>query len=621
VTNDVFVIAEIGLNHNGSVSVAQRLIEVAAESGADAVKFQLRNLPTLYTSMQGTLDIGVQYVKDAVERYGLTPEETLLLMRYAEGLGLVALCTPFDEVSLDLLVEGGVSGLKIASADFTNHELIERAIETGLPTLVSTGMATEGEVIGGCRLIRGIALRGQVALLHCNSSYPAPFADLNLSYISHLRELSGLVTGFSGHERGIAASICAIGVGARILERHLTLDSTQDGPDHRASLEPGEFANLCLAVRDASAALGTPNPRELSQGERLNRLALGKSCVAALSLTPGTTLTRAHIQVRSPGTGLPPYRAQDLIGRTITRQVSEGEPFVEEDLVGWSTHHVKFGFSRPWGVPVRFHDYETLLERMTPDFLEFHLGRDDLNFSFEAPRVDLSRFALKVHSPDVFPNDHLLDLANSDPRHAETSLRWLQHVLDKTVEWAERFDGAVTPVVIASVGGFSTHERMDVGEVSEAYERLGNNLDKLNLRGVDLAMQTLPPFPWYFGGQLHCNLFVDPESTAKFAERSGHALCLDVSHTQMSCSWMGSSLYEAVAMLLPHSIHLHLADATGVSGEGVQIGEGDIDFAAIAELLAKMAPGVPFIPEIWQGHLRNGAGFIEGLRRLEMFLS
>ena len=257
---------------------------------------------------------------------------------------------------------------------------------------------------------------------------------------------------------------------------------------------------------------------------------------------------------------------------------------------------------------------------MWPDFLEFHLGRDDLDFEW-GPITRISPgFSLKVHSPDVFANDHLLDLANSDPSYAAASVRWLQRVIDRTRAWSTRFKIDPEPLIIASVGGFSPTVRMTADERLAAYDRLADNLTKLDLDGVTLAMQTLPPFPWYFGGQLHCNLFVDPESTRSFAERVGQGVCLDISHTMMSCTYLGIPLDEAVRELLPVVNHLHLSDATGVSGEGVQIGEGDIDFAELCGTLNEMAPDVPFIPEIWQGHLSRGAGFVEGLRRLEAYL-
>ena len=620
-SDDVLVIAEIGMNHNGSVQLARDLVVAAKSAGAHVVKFQMRDLEVLYgDDEERVLDIGAKYVKDIVTKFALTNAEILGLMAYAEDLGLAALCTPFDAASLRVLAANAVGGIKLASADFTNHVLIREAIATGLPILASTGMTTEGEIVGALRAIRAVALPHQVAVLHCNSAYPAPMTDLNLRYIARLQELSSLVVGYSGHERGFAAVVAAVALGARVIEKHLTLDQGMEGPDHKASLLPEEFSTMSAAILEASAALGSAGPRALSQGERMNRLALGKSVVATREILPGIVLTEAHMTAKSPGVGLPPYRVVDLVGRTANRRIVAGEAFVEEDFSGWGQERVEFSFSRPWGIPVRFHDYAGLLERMKPDFLEFHLGRDDLAFEFPRKTMDLSDYVLKVHSPDVFANDHLLDLSNEDDDYAEASVMWLQRVIDQTRRWSSRFSSTVVPVVIASVGGFSTNVRMSEGERVRAYERLGARLARLDDSGVELAMQTLPPFPWYLGGQLHCNLFVDPESTRAFAEAVGQGICLDVSHTQMACEFLGRPLNEAVDILLPVVNHLHLADATGMSGEGVQIGEGDMDFASLCELLDRSAPKVPFIPEIWQGHLSRGAGFIEGLHRLEPHL-
>jgi N-acetylneuraminate synthase len=617
----VLVIAEIGQNHNGSVALARELIDAARESGAHVAKFQMRHLPTLYGTAEGrVLDIGAQYVRDVVTQFELSVDEILDLMEYSTASGMSSLCTPFDLTSLTVLIESGATGIKLASADFTNHVMIREAIASGLPVLASTGMTAEGEVVGAIRLIRALADPNQVALLHCNSAYPAPNSDLNLRYIGRLRELSGMVVGYSGHERGIAPAIVAVSRGARIIEKHITLDHEMEGPDHRASLLPADFAALSRAIIEASESLGSGGPRVMSQGERMNRLALGKSLVATRDIAEGETIVEEMITARSPGVGLPPYRLADLVGHPTHRFIAAGEAFVHEDFSGWGPSHVEFSFHRPWGIPVRFHDYEGLLDRMWPDFLEFHLGRDDLDFEFGSDAPDLGGFGLKVHSPDVFANDHLLDLANHDPAYAAASTRWLQRVIDRARDWSSRFNAQPMPLIIASVGGFSPDVRMTADERLRAYDRLAANLARLDLDGVVLSMQTLPPFPWYFGGQLHCNLFVDPESTRAFAERVGHGVCLDISHTQMSCTYLNIALRDAIAELLPVVNHLHISDATGVSGEGVQIGEGDIDFADIAELLNRRAPEVPFIPEIWQGHLSRGAGFVEGLRRLEAFL-
>ena len=178
-------------------------------------------------------------------------------MDYAREQGLSALCTPFDLVSLEVLVRNSVSWpLKLASADFTNHALLREAISSDLPILASTGMTAEGEIIGAVRLIRALARPGQVALLHCNSAYPAPNSDLNLRYVGRLQQLSGLVVGYSGHERGILASVAAVARGARIIEKHITLDREMEGPDHRASLLPEDFATLCSALTAGIRLLG-----------------------------------------------------------------------------------------------------------------------------------------------------------------------------------------------------------------------------------------------------------------------------------------------------------------------------------------------------------------------------
>ena len=152
------------------------------------------------------------------------------------------------------------------------------------------------------------------------------------------------------------------------------------------------------------------------------------------------------------------------------------------------------------------------------------------------------------------------------------------------------------------------------------YARVAAGLDRVDDTGVRLAAQTLPPFPWYLGGQLFCNLFVGAKDTAEFAERYRRRLCLDISHTQLASTFLGQRLADSVELLAPHTEHLHLVDAVGVDGEGVQIGEGDIDWQELAAQLDRIAPGVSFIPEIWQGHVDGGAGFWIALDRLEAWL-
>ena len=179
------------------------------------------------------------------------------------------------------------------------------------------------------------------------------------------------------------------------------------------------------------------------------------------------------------------------------------------------------------------------------------------------------------------------------------------------------FPRAKAPRIVVSLGGFTSDAPLPTSARAELYERVADSLGRLDSRGIELLAQTLPPFPWYRGGQLFCNLFVDPEDTAEFADRSGIGLCLDVAHSQLAANHRGRRLADWVDMLAPWVSHLHLVDATGVDGEGLQIGDGDVDWPYLAHQLEVAAPRASFIPEIWQGHVDEGQGFWIGLERLE----
>lgn len=174
--------------------------------------------------------------------------------------------------------------------------------------------------------------------------------------------------------------------------------------------------------------------------------------------------------------------------------------------------------------------------------------------------------------------------------------------------------------MVVTMGGFTKDKHIPVSERAEKYERIGEALKHLDASGVRLAAQTLPPYPWLMGGQQYHNLFLDPKDTAEFSRAYDTALCLDISHTMLASNFLNIPLSEAVEQLAPLSIHLHLVDGVGVDGEGVQVGEGDVDWAALGKQLRELAPKASFIPEIWQGHINNGEGFFTALDRLEKWL-
>lgn len=614
-----FLIAEIGNNHNGSVDLAKRLVDLAADAGADAVKFQLRDMDALYRQSGGASageDLGAQYTLDLLSRFSLPAEKLFGVFDHARDRGIDVMCTPWDSPSVQALVDYGIPALKIASADLTNHGLLRDAGSRGLPLILSTGMSREDEIRETAALMR--SLGSSFAMLHCQSTYPAPFKDVNLAYMDRLAEIGGCIVGYSGHERGYHVPVAAVARGARIVEKHFTVDTQMEGNDHKVSLLPAEFAAMVARIREVEDSIGEATPRQVSTGEMMNRVNLAKSLVAARPIPQGTLITEADVDVKSPGRGLQPNALPRLLGRTLRRTLAEGDFFFDGDLADVVPTGRDFAFNRPWGLPVRYHDHAALVADCTPDFLEFHFSYKDLEIGVDSVFTDGPLdMGFTTHLPDLFAGDFLVDLASPDAEVWERSIAEVQRTIDITRSLTPWFKREDEPIMVVTMGGFTKDRHVAPPDRAAMYARIADALRRLDTDGVRIAAQTLPPYPWLMGGQQFHNLFLDPRDTAEFAEATGTKLCLDVSHSKLAANHLGMPFSEAVELLAPHTIHLHLVDATGVDGEGVQVGEGEVDWAALAEQLGRLAPGVGFIPEIWQGHVNSGEGFWTALDRLE----
>ncbi|HAC62458.1 MAG TPA: acetylneuraminic acid synthetase [Cyanothece sp. UBA12306] len=614
-----FIIAEIGNNHNGSLSLAKKLIDQAIASGANCAKFQMRSLKSLYSNAgdadDASEDLGSQYTLDLLSRFQLSPQEMLAAFDYCQEKGILPLCTPWDLESLAILENYGMAAYKVASADLTNHELLKALVKTGKTLICSTGMSTEAEIKESVQLLQ--KLGGMYVLLHCNSTYPAPFKDVNLNYLTRLKEIGDCPVGYSGHERGINVAIAAIAKGAKVIEKHFTLDKSMEGNDHKVSLLPEEFKAMVEGIRQVESALGSTGERRLSQGELMNRETLAKSLIINCNVNPGQIITEEMIAIKSPGKGLQPNRKAELIGTKAKRTFKVGDFFFPSDLEEEQIQARNYSFKRPWGLPVRYHDFQKLLTRSNPDLLEFHLSYKDLEQDIKQYFKQPYNLDYVVHSPELFAGDHVLDLCSIDPNYRNRSLEELQRVIDITRSLKPFFKKASRPLIVTNIGGFTNNAPLANSKRHQLYELLVESLDKLDQDGVEIIPQTMPPFPWHFGGQRYHNLFVDPEDIAQFCRNYNYRVCLDVSHSKLACNHHHLSFKEFIEKVGFYTAHLHIADAEGLDGEGLQIGDGEVDFPALAEDLQKNAPHASFIPEIWQGHKNEGEGFWQALERLE----
>ncbi len=331
-----YVIAEAGVNHNGDVAMARQLIDAAAAAGADAVKFQTFKTERLVTATAAKAEYQQRNTGSSETQFEMLRKLELNetahreLLEHCRARGIQFLSTPFEEESADLLQRLGVPAFKLPSGELTNWPLLEHVARMQKPMLVSTGMATHEEVDAAVGVIRA-AGAPPLLLFHCVSNYPAPPAEANLRAMQTMTAAFGVPVGFSDHTAGDEVALAAVALGACALEKHLTLDRALPGPDHRASLEPAEFADLVRKVRHVEMALGSGR-KEPAPSETATAAVARKSITLSCAVAAGDVLTAACLTLRRPGTGLSPAQLERIVGRKARRDLAAGTQPTLEDL-------------------------------------------------------------------------------------------------------------------------------------------------------------------------------------------------------------------------------------------------------------------------------------------------
>ena len=334
-----FIIAEAGVNHNGDIELAKRLIEEAKAAGADAIKFQtystesviVKDAPKAQYQLQ-TTDVSESQF-DMLERLRLTYEEYAVLKAHANQVGIAFFSTPSDKSDVDFLISIGVSVLKIASMDLVNYPHIDYIGRQGVPVILSTGMATLGEVEAGVTALQDAGC-SEIVLMHCVTSYPAKHEDANLRVMETLRQAFQRPVGFSDHTLGIIAPIAAVALGAVAIEKHFTLDTEMPGPDHASSLDPVAFKAMVEGIHVVESALGSPVRIPLPV-ELENRRTMRRSLVASVDLLAGTELRHEHLALKRPGDGLGAEFIRFLVGRRL-RKFTPRDAKLSPDDVDWA---------------------------------------------------------------------------------------------------------------------------------------------------------------------------------------------------------------------------------------------------------------------------------------------
>lgn len=630
----VYIIAEIGLNHNGDINRAIELVDAAKRAGAHAVKFQKRDLASLYTQqvIQGTgsTDQSVEMLIPALKQCELSEAQLDRIRQHCEDIRIDFFFTPFDEKSADVL-EGKVPCYKISSADCVNLPLLDHVAKKGKPLIVSTGMTSFDDVK---KVVAFLQKRNvEFMLNHCISGYPPGTESLNLQYMKKLQSL-GVPVGYSAHELEPEYSLVAVAMGAVAVEKHITYDRNAPGPDHKASLTPKEFAEAVRLINQnmtydtiiekyphVRASLGSGD-RVITREEELSRISLRKSVYVTRNLSAGSILKKEDLWVRGPGGGMSPLKYYEVLGKKLLQDVKQGEALRDNHFSGKSDDWPR-DFRQAWGFKLRPAEAEAFRHEDMPIF-EFHMSPADIMRPFSPKKAFKQR--LVVHATEIISQNlgfsgtdtkSYVDMCSPDEKIRNASVEMIKRTIQKTKELAPYFAG--TPKIVIHVGGYWKTKDFSE-ELREKMFHLGvDSFSQLDKKGVMLLPENMPPFPTHANARCYQAFFSKAEDLVRFCQATGLKACFDTSHAQLYCNAYGGSLVEYATKVLPFVDHVHLADSKGVDGEGLQIGEGMIDFKPVLALLKGRT--FSWVAEITNGHKDNYEGFKESNRRLKNIAS
>ena len=323
------IIAEAGVNHNGSIELAKQMVEAAAKAGADYIKFQTFKPEKLVSKYAQKADYQKKTTGNnesqlqMLEKLALSYDDFVELKKYCEQIGIGFLSTPFDEDSIRFLDSLDMDFCKIPSGEITNYPYLVQIAQTGRDIVLSTGMCEMDEIADAMKVLEESGA-GNISLLHCNTEYPTPYEDVNLLAMKQMRTAFKKQVGYSDHTVGIEVPIAAVALGAEIIEKHFTLDKNMEGPDHKASLEPLELSQMICSIRHIEKSLGDGNKKRTAS-EQHNIAAARKSIVAKCAISKGDIFTEANLTVKRPGNGISPMRWKELIGTRAERDYLEDE--------------------------------------------------------------------------------------------------------------------------------------------------------------------------------------------------------------------------------------------------------------------------------------------------------
>lgn len=628
-----FLIGEVGNNHQGSIHVAQDYIDKLIQSGFDAVKFQMRDLDEIYRPgylKSQSRAVEDEYSSNLIGKFSLSNQQVVELITNNRHATVFA--TPFDLKSARLLLDAEPACVKTASSDLSFLALHDLLARSGVPVVISTGASSLDDIDVVMELYRR---HNQIPiLLHCVANYPPSLNQLNLLNIVTLKERYDCPVGYSSHDVGQEASIQSVGLGACIIEKHVTFNRDLEGNDHKISLPIDKWESFSKGIRSAFYMLGS-SVREINQGEKLIKVSLGKSLYAKVDIPKGAPLAQHLFESRSPFKGFTELDLYKNGGGLAKKDIVAGDP-LERSNVAFTTpesesdvnEYSALRIPKNFGVPVRFNDYKKAILETRVSGVEFHLSEGDLSLVNDDPDI-LSRIAdslkgrirwIAIHAPEQFSGDFVVDFSSTNHDVLTKSYDVIFDTLRIADSLAGKLHLGFEVPVVANIGGMTYAELNSIErevKQSKIKEHMLNFLGQprfqsINHSLVKLMPQTMPPYPWIFGGSRFHNAMIDSRNIIEFCRDTGLSVTLDVAHSLMHCIDVKEDFSQFIQKVEMVVGYVHLGDAVNATSEGLALGTGALNLNDFLTWMARKR--LLGVTEIWSGHLDSFSGFKTALR-------
>ena len=591
------MIAEIGINHDGDMDKARRLIQQSRDAGCGGIKFQYRNLKTAYASNAN--EIGDEIILTQIKRTYLDAGKILELRDFARSIGVEAGISFFTSEDLKDFtdIKTDFDFFKIPSVELLNLELIRNLLETGKHVYISVGMHNESEIEYTFNAIDNYK---NWTPFHCISNYPLADHNTSLGYIKYLREKWQRNVGYSSHDENWENNLIALSLGATVIERHITEEKNAEGLDHSSSSNYEEFEKICHYAQEFDKIISGNGSRIPNQGELLNKQNLGRSFYALRDFKAGQPLEMSGFEYRNPQIGIGISDLEQYLDKKIVMKLDKGEVLTHQHFQENRTRVSEDAFEKSRrnsiAIPVRLADYWAIRAALPVGAYEFHLSYKEVASDLLSYKFDASdRFS--VHLPDYIDSTSLVDPFSSDVRIRNSS----RECIAKVIEFSEKLAGETghkVPIV-ASLAGIGLSRENFYPKVKELFTEYFSEL-------AQLSLQWLPPYAWYFGGSIKLTNVNNIEDVT-WLKQLQIPVTLDSSHLLLGQAAFGLNVRSIIAGLSQNIIHWHISDAEGLDGEGLPIGAGGPDNEMlISEIISQ--EGLKVI-EVWQGHFYNYEGF------------